>query len=208
MCGIIAVLRCPATRSAPVADAVVAPIRRAADLLGAGDPVDLAEAAGCLEEADSLLGGAPGLESLLGTGGLLDAVAEHLAVVRTQFASVESALEARIGDREAGNAALVRLRDAAWAISNDRLGAARGVSALSSTADPPSRSGQAVLLSVQQALSAWRCGAATPPDSRSPSGTTGSTCPTRPSLRCWPHGRPTRSCAPGVPGCSPGAVWR
>ena len=154
MCGIIAVLRCPATRSAPVADAVVAPIRRAVDLLGAGDPVDLAEAAGCLEEADSLLGGAPGLESLLGTGGLLDAVAEHLAAVHTQLASVESALEARIGDREAGNAALVRLRDAAWAISNDRLGAARGVSALSSTADPPSRFGQAVLLSVQQALSA------------------------------------------------------
>ena len=62
MCGIIAVLRCPATRSAPVADAVVAPIRRAVDLLGAGDLVDLAEAAGCLEEADSLLRGVPGLE--------------------------------------------------------------------------------------------------------------------------------------------------
>ena len=154
MCGIIAVLRRPATRPAPDAEAVVTPIQRALDLLDAGDPVSLVEAAVCLEEVDSLLGGAPGLESLLGHAGLLEDVADRMSTVRTRFASVEAAIGARIGDREAGNVALVRLRDAAWAISNDRLGAARGVASLSSTADPPSRSGTAVLLSIQQALSA------------------------------------------------------
>ena len=154
MCGIIAVLRRPATRSAPDADVVIAPIQRALDLLDAGDPASLAEAATCLEEVDSLLGGAPGLESLLGHAGLLDAVADRMSTARTRFASVEAAIGARVGDREAGNVALVRLRDAAWAISNDRLGAARGVAAISSTADPPSRSGTAILLSIQQALSA------------------------------------------------------
>ena len=151
MCGIIAVLRCPASRQPPEVDAVVAPLQRAIDHLDAGD---LDEAAGCLEEVDVLLGGAPGLEALLGHAGLLDAVAGKTSAVRARFASVEADLESRTGDRETGNAALVRLRDATWAISNDRLGAARGVAALSSTTDPPSQSGLAVLLSIQQALTA------------------------------------------------------
>ena len=54
---------------------------------------------------------------------------------------------------------------------------------------------------------AWRCAAAIPPGSRSPSGTTASTWPTRRSRRIWPHARPTRSCAREVPGCSPGPGW-
>ncbi len=154
MCGIIAVLRGPATRPVPAADAVLEPLREAAGLAADADPTSLDAAADLLEATDALLGGAAGLEALLGTAGLSEAVAEQVAAVRSRFADLGEAIAGLTAEREAGNAALVRLRDAAWSLDQDRLGAARGVVGLSSAAEPPSSAGLAVLLSIQQSLTA------------------------------------------------------
>ena len=158
MCGIIAVLRRPSERPAPSADQVLEPIDRALGLLGGivGDPdsSSLAAAAEALEAADRLLGGVPGLVALDRDASLVSSLGSLLSDVSAQLVRIEAGLDDAGGDVESANVALVRLRDAAWSLRNDRLGSHFGVVALASSSLPPSEAGRAVLLSIQQALTA------------------------------------------------------
>ena len=153
MCGIIAVLRRPSGRAVPGSDDVLAPLVAAVDLLGTADPSRLSDAADLLEGADRLLGGVPGLLALDRDPSLVGRVTATLAVAPRLLVGFEEVL-GESTDVEEANAALVRVRDALWSITRDRLGTHVGVASLRSAAPAPSDAGLAVLLSTQQALSA------------------------------------------------------
>ena len=153
MCGIIAVLRRPSSRAVPGSDDVLAPLVAAVDLLGTADPSRLSDAADLLEGADRLLGGVPGLLALDRDPSLVGRVTATLAVAPRLLVGFEEVL-GESTDVEEANAALVRVRDALWSVTRDRLGTHVGVASLRSAAPAPSDAGLAVLLSTQQALSA------------------------------------------------------
>ena len=153
MCGIIAVLRCPSGRAVPGSDDVLAPLVAAVDLLGTADPSRLSDAADLLEGADRLLGGVPGLLALDRNPSLVGRVTATLAVAPGLLVGFEEVL-GESTDVEEANVALVRVRDALWSVTRDRLGTHAGVASLRSAAPAPSDAGLAVLLSTQQALSA------------------------------------------------------
>jgi len=153
MCGIIAVLRRPSGRAVPGSDDVLAPLVAAVDLLGTADPSRLSDAADLLEGADRLLGGVPGLLALDRDPSLAGRVTATLAVAPGLLVGFEEVL-GESTDVEEANAALVRVRDALWSVTRDRLGTHAGVASLRSAAPAPSDAGLAVLLSTQQALSA------------------------------------------------------
>ena len=153
MCGIIAVLRRPSGRAVPGSDDVLAPLVAAVDLLGTADPSRLSDAADLLEGADRLLGGVPGLLALDRDPSLVERVTATLAVAPGLLVGFEEVL-GESTDVEEANAALVRVRDALWSVTRDRLGTHAGVASLRSAAPAPSDAGLAVLLSTQQALSA------------------------------------------------------
>ena len=153
MCGIIAVLRRPSSRAVPGSDDVLAPLVAAVDLLGTADPSRLSDAADLLEGADRLLGGVPGLLALDRDPSLVGRVTATLAVAPGLLVGFEEVL-GESTDVEEANAALVRVRDALWSVTRDRLGTHVGVASLRSAAPAPSDAGLAVLLSTQQALSA------------------------------------------------------
>ena len=153
MCGIIAVLRRPSGRAVPGSDDVLAPLVAAVDLLGTADPSRLSDAADLLEGADRLLGGVPGLLAMDRDPSLVGRVTATLAVAPRLLVGFEEVL-GESTDVEEANAALVRVRDALWSVTRDRLGTHAGVASLRSAAPAPSDAGLAVLLSTQQALSA------------------------------------------------------
>ena len=153
MCGIIAVLRRPSGRAVPGSDDVLAPLVAAVDLLGTADPSRLSDAADLLEGADRLLGGVPGLLALDRDPSLVGRVTATLAVAPGLLVGFEEVL-GESTDVEEANVALVRVRDALWSVTRDRLGTHAGVASLRSAAPAPSDAGLAVLLSTQQALSA------------------------------------------------------
>ena len=153
MCGIIAVLRRPSDRAVPENDEVLVPLADAVALLGHGDPLALARVADVLEGVDHLLGGVPGLMALDADPALAGRIRAVLAPVPGLLDTVAGALGGS-DQMEEDNAALVRVRDALWAVTRDRLGSYAGVSSLRSTSPAPSDAGLAVLLSTQQALSA------------------------------------------------------
>ncbi|MBA2497031.1 MAG: SIS domain-containing protein, partial [Acidimicrobiia bacterium] len=143
MCGIIAVVRRRATRPTPDPDVVLGLVENAVGGLGGGGPLPDAgavlAAAKPLEKADALLRGVPGVRCLLGApaaAATVDAAVEGLWV---RLAAIDHHLDAEIGADglalgpavvEATNAALIQVRDAAWAIQHDRLRTARLVGAL------------------------------------------------------------------------------
>ena len=143
MCGIVAVLARPSSRTpAEAADllsevaAVTASLheRPAADLLRL-DPGVLDRAAARLREVDRQLHGAPGLRTMLTGDGSFDRMAEAFAAGQKDAADLEAALDSVAieldpEDQEAVSAGLVRLKDAWWALSRDRVGSARRVSML------------------------------------------------------------------------------
>jgi len=153
MCGIIAVLRRPSGRAVPGSDDVLALLAAAVDFLGTADPSRLSDAADLLEAADRLLGGVPGLLALDRDPSLVGRVTATLAVAPALLVGFEEVL-GESTDVEEANAALVRVRDALWSVTRDRLGTHAGVASLRSAAPAPSDAGLAVLLSTQQALSA------------------------------------------------------
>jgi glucosamine--fructose-6-phosphate aminotransferase (isomerizing) len=160
MCGIIAVLRHEADRSA-------APVAELADRVSALSPLLAAES---VPSPDTLGDVAEELEridaALRGVTGVRGMLADPAATVR--LANGADELDALIGATErilddpavgveparleAVNAALVRCRDSLWAVRRDRIRAAEGIGLLS--ADPPVGAGLSVLLSLHQALSA------------------------------------------------------
>jgi glucosamine--fructose-6-phosphate aminotransferase (isomerizing) len=170
VCGIIAVLRGPgARRIVPVAellDALRAARTRLAgvtDVTALTDPTDVADltdaadaAAELVEAVDRALRGTDGVASLLrdralavSVGGLAEELSAATRALEHHVDRTRVGTPARI---EAANAALVRLKDATWALSRDRLATARGVTDL--LGSELSWSAIEVGTSIQQALAA------------------------------------------------------
>ncbi len=160
MCGIIAIVRQRNTSAAVDAAAQADRLVELEQVLGAPTdswPGSLEEAAGVLESVDRSLRGEPGVLGLLsdpGACGLLEGRCGQLSDLVTAAEDyLDDPSHDVPADRvESTNAALLRCKDALWAITRDRLRAATGVAAL--TPELPGRSGTAVLLSLHQALSA------------------------------------------------------
>ena len=172
MCGIIAIVRRPATRPVPDRAEVIGAVEAAVIALGgavsavdgspAGLAQELAAAAERLHAANRLLSGVPGLRLLLeapSTAGTLRALIESAT---TSLATVDVRLDADTSvdpaDLESLNEQLVRIRDGLWALGRDRLRAADAVSELLAgvglSADTASPAAFEAYLSVHQALSA------------------------------------------------------
>ena len=145
MCGIIAIVRRRAERAPAQLPGLLDDLRSAGDVLADGQrPLRgrLEDAAGLIEAVDTELRGVPGVRALLDDQAGADAIRRIVADLDGAIASVESALDdpgvTAAGDStesleelEATNAALIRCKDALWAIGSDRLRAAREVAQLS-----------------------------------------------------------------------------
>ena len=159
MCGIIAVLGRPSARPAPAPADVLDPLAAAADALGGSGPEAerLERAAAAVATADRLLSGSPGVRTLLGEPGLADEVVRRVEGLEAAAARIEADLDTgRLAvDGPAAveriNAALVRLRDATWAVRSDRVRTARGVGDLAGPATGDAADG---FVAIQIALSA------------------------------------------------------
>ena len=165
MCGIIAVLRRPSDRAPAegselrdLVEASVATTSRFADLSPGPELADLlAEATSPLVAADRLLRGSPGVRTLLADPALAPALDRLVGGIEGRADAVEGALDhaESLGstvDLERVNAALIALRDAAWALRRDRLPTASRVAELAGAeVGPAAIEGY---LSIQQVLSA------------------------------------------------------
>ena len=161
MCGIISVVRGPGARVALDPDAVTTPLHRAvAALAGSAALVEAcATAAEEVETVDELLRSTDGVASLIHdrrllveVEGLAAALAETLGVIeaRLDAGGVDGTDDAASLERT--NAAVVRLKDAVWAIAEDRTRTARAVADLAGS--EPGWSAVEGYTSIQQALAA------------------------------------------------------
>ncbi len=165
MCGIIAVVRRPSER-VPASSAELRVLLEEASAASAGFATlppgpALAEllvaTATPLAAADALLRGSPGVHSLLADPALAPTLDGLAAGIEDRADAVEAALDraeslGSTADLERVNAALVALRDAAWALRRDRLPTAAHVAALAGP--EPGVAAIEAYLSLQQVLSA------------------------------------------------------
>lgn len=162
MCGIVAVVRRPSERTPPDLTELLAELRRASAQLGTAEstpaPVDpLHAAAACVEAVDGALRGVAGVRALVADPAGAEALGSELEAQRARLAAIEARLDADGSavdpdDLELVNAALVRARDAVWAVARDRLRAGREVAALAGHVLNPAA--LEAFTSVQVALSA------------------------------------------------------
>jgi glutamine---fructose-6-phosphate transaminase (isomerizing) len=160
MCGIISVVRRPGARVAPTADAVTQPLHQAvAELAQPGSLASTLASAGDLVEAsDALLKGPEGVWALVHDRRLLAEVEGLAASLTGAVEAIEKRLDA--GDDvpsdpaqlETVNAAVVRLKDAVWAVAEDRVRTGREVAGLAG--HEPGWAAVEAYTSIQQALSA------------------------------------------------------
>ncbi len=152
MCGIIAIVSRPSLREAPDAASVLDGLS-AAVAHGSGNVAAAADAASTVDRS---LRGVPGVLALAGRADLVAGILGRLDQLDALIAATERHLESDGSltpeQVETENAVLGRLRDAAWAIRNDRLRSARLVEEFAGR--DASRSKIAGYFSVQQALSA------------------------------------------------------
>ena len=148
MCGIVALVSRPSTRAVPTPDEILALID------GAVRADDISAMADRLQRANSLLKGVPGVRALLDHRELALGITARLDRVDAVVAEEDSVLESGVvsGDElESRATALIALRDATWAIRNDRLRTANAVLELSGRdANPGSI---AAYLMLQQSFS-------------------------------------------------------
>ena len=138
MCGIVAVLRRSSGRMPPEGAHLLGELEQAVTSVGETGGVSadaLRQAAARVEAVDALLKGAPGVRALLGDRALAAGVEHHAEQLQLATDRVEAALDANAADLstvelEDVNAALVRLKDAVWAVGHDRLRTARAVADL------------------------------------------------------------------------------
>ena len=159
MCGIVAVVRRDSQRvpptSAEVLDLLSPVVVTLRDLNGSDDLArSISAGAESLTRADHLLRGTPGLQALLSEKALRATIRATLGEIDRLIGALESDLDRSAGDRasEAVNAALLRMKDAVWAIGNDRLKTADAVADLAGPA--AGKAALAAFSSVQIALSA------------------------------------------------------
>ena len=159
MCGIVAVVRRRTGRVAPTSAEVLdllSPV--VVSLRDLRDTSDLAghigAAADSLAQADRLLQGTAGLQALLAEKPLRATIRATLGEIDQLIGALEADLDWLAGNRasEAVNAALIQMKDAAWAIGNDRLNTADAVAELAGPA--ASEAALTAFSSVQIALSA------------------------------------------------------
>jgi glucosamine--fructose-6-phosphate aminotransferase (isomerizing) len=163
MCGIVGVVRRRATRPVPDAAGLVHDLDRALTAFAGDGLTDhltdrLHAAASAVEAVDAALRGVPGVRALLGDPQSALLVHDRVEQLTSRFDALERELDDGLGgalavsELEAVNAALVRARDAVWAVGRDRLRTAREVAALAGT--DPSVAALEAFFSVQVALSA------------------------------------------------------
>jgi glucosamine--fructose-6-phosphate aminotransferase (isomerizing) len=158
MCGIISVVRGPGARVALDPDAVATPLHRAVAALAG--PAPLAEAcdaaAAEVETVDELLRDTDGVSTLIHDRRLLVEVEGLAAALAESLGVIESRLDAEgadgVASLERTNAAVVRLKDAVWAIAEDRSRTARAVADLAGS--EPGWAAVEAYTSIQQALAA------------------------------------------------------
>ncbi|CAN5791731.1 glutamine--fructose-6-phosphate transaminase (isomerizing) [soil metagenome] len=161
MCGIIAIVRRRSDRTPPTAEELLGLLEPAVASLAGDHGADLARVldtvAAQVEQADRLLRGTPGVHALVADRVLASTLATLLTTAAERLDAIEATLDAGAAPvdpraLEALNAALVRLKDATWAIRRDRLPTAAAVAELAGR-----QAGPATLdafTSVQQSLSA------------------------------------------------------
>ena len=169
MCGIVAVVRRPATGPAPDSAAVVGSVAAAAATLddaasarvgSSALAVALRAAAARLVEANDLLTGGPGLRLMLESPSTVRALAADSDAIAASLDELERRLDAdaSLGAEELEhlNEALTAARDGAWSVRNDRLRAAASVGDFLAAAGLSGTGGGAAeaFLSIHQALSA------------------------------------------------------
>ena len=160
MCGIIAVLRRQSRRAPPSVDALVTALAAAERALEAGfDTAHLTQAADALADLDRLLKGVPGLWTLLRLPEIADDIAARTTRMHTRLATFEASLDAgAVTDQpdpalELRNQAIVRMKDALWAIRRDRLPHTAAVRELAA-GSVPHAAAAAAFSSLQIALGA------------------------------------------------------
>ncbi|HEX6166256.1 MAG TPA: SIS domain-containing protein [Acidimicrobiales bacterium] len=156
MCGIIAVVRRAGGRAAPSPDQVAGPLHDAVSALAGGAPLVEAcsAAAELVEAADARLRGAEGVWLLVNDRRLLAEVEGVCTTLAASVAAIEERLDAggEAAQVEDVNAAVIRLKDAVWAVANDRVRTARAVADLAGS--EPGWAAIEAYTSIQQALSA------------------------------------------------------
>src|SRR6266511_3562243 len=135
MCGIVAVVRRPSDRPVPDAPGLATRLEEAARHLERGGVAALRTAAELIESVDAELRGSPGVRCLLGDRAGFVAVEHHAGLLPPAVERLEADLDTGAvavapTDWEAVNAAVVRLKDAVWAVDRDRLRTARAVADL------------------------------------------------------------------------------
>jgi glucosamine--fructose-6-phosphate aminotransferase (isomerizing) len=160
MCGIIAVLRRPSRREAPAPGPLLQALTDAEQRLAAGhDATALGAAADALRALDAALRGVPGLWTLLQHPALVTQLRGRLQAMQAGLLAFERSLDQQgVGAAvdagiEQRNAALVRLKDALWAVLQDRLPHADAVRDLAGDG-VPHQAAAAAWSSLQAALSA------------------------------------------------------
>ncbi|HYH50322.1 MAG TPA: SIS domain-containing protein, partial [Acidimicrobiia bacterium] len=134
MCGVVAVLRRRSTAAPPDAGELSSGVDAALAALASG-PAGLAGAAAGFEALDGRLRGPAGVRVLAEHPELISRLDDAMAEARAGISALEEDLDSDKvslsgAELEAANAAIVRLKDAVWAIASDRLRAAREVVAL------------------------------------------------------------------------------
>lgn len=159
MCGIVAVVRRYSPRIPPTSAEVLDllnPVVVSLRELGGRDDLAarMGESANLLIQADRLLQGTAGIQALLGERPLRATIRATLGEINRLIGALEADLDQADGNRasEQVNAALIQMKDAVWAIDNDRLNTADAVADLAGPiAD---QAALAVFSSVQITLSA------------------------------------------------------
>ncbi len=160
MCGIIAVLRRASQRQPPAPDRLFCFVADAERALAAGhDAASLDAAAQSLARLDKDLKGVPGLWSLLQNATATRELKSRVQALQAVISAFEGTLDqTAVTDApdegiEQRNQALVRLKDALWAVLRDRLPHAEAVYELGG-GQIPNAAAAAVWSSLQTALSA------------------------------------------------------
>ena len=153
MCGIVCIVSRPSTRPAPAPDEVLAALDAA---VAAGRSGDLEGCAAMATAADASLRGDAGLATLLDHADLAPALAARaeqlVRIADDAEAGLESGGARSARELDAASALVGSVRDAAFALVNDRIRTARLVSELAEPGAP--RSAQHAYLAIQQAFSA------------------------------------------------------
>ena len=159
MCGIVAVVRRDSQRvpptSAEVLDLLSPVVVGLRDLSSTDDLAGhIAGGAENLIRADRLLQGTAGLQALLAEKPLRATIRAAMGEIDRLIGTLEADLDWSGHNRasEAVNAALLQMKDAVWAIGNDRLNTADAVAELAGPTASPAALG--AFSSVQMALSA------------------------------------------------------